>query len=68
MHYKLFDYISAGIPVITGSLPEIRKAIIKLRDNTDLLNKLKKNSVIASESLNWENESKIVTEFYKTIL
>jgi hypothetical protein len=65
---KLFDYISAGIPVITGSLPEIRKAIIKLRDNTDLLNKLKKNSVIASESLNWENESKIVTEFYKTIL
>jgi len=86
---KLFDYISAGIPVITGSLPEIRKvvgendcgiiipeitaqeiskAIIKLRDNTDLLNKLKKNSVIASEFLNWENESKIVTEFYKTIL
>ena len=24
---KLFDYISAGIPVITGSLPEIRKVV-----------------------------------------
>jgi len=86
---KLFDYISAGIPVITGSLPEIRKvveendcgiiipeitaqeiskAIIKLRDNTDLLNKLKKNSVIASEFLNWENESKKVIDFYDKLL
>ena len=86
---KLFDYISAGIPVITGNLPEIRKiveenecgiiipaitpeeiskAIIKLRDNAELLNKLKKNSVIASESLNWENESKKIIDFYKKIL
>jgi glycosyltransferase involved in cell wall biosynthesis len=86
---KLFDYISAGIPVITGSLPEIRKvveendcgiiipditpreisrAIIKLRDDPDLRNKLKMNSINASKSLNWENESRKVNEFYKQII
>ncbi len=86
---KLFDYISAGIPVITGCLPDIRKiiedngcgiiipeitpeeivkAIIKLRDDRILLSKLKQNSVIASESLNWDNESKKVIDFYKKIL
>ncbi len=86
---KLFDYISAGIPVITGSLPEIKKvvekyecgiiiheitpgeisrAISKLRDDPDLLNKLKRNTVIASEKLNWNIESKIITDFYNQIL
>ncbi len=86
---KLFDYISAGIPVITGNLPEIRKiikendcgiiipeitpaeiskAISKLRDDRELLNKLKRNSVNASEILNWEKESKKVIDFYSRIL
>jgi len=86
---KLFDYISAGIPVITGNLPEIRKvvegnecgviipeitpaeiskAMIKLRDDRILLNKLKQNTVTASRTLNWENESKKVTDFYKQVL
>lgn len=86
---KLFDYISAGIPVISGNLPEIKKvveatgcgiiipeitpeeisrAIVKLRDNPDLLNKFRQSSVIASESLNWENESKKVHDFYKQII
>jgi len=86
---KLFDYISAGIPVITGDLPEIRKvimendcgiiipeitpaeiskAIIKLRDDSELLNKLKHNSVSTSEILNWKNESKKVVDFYRKIL
>jgi glycosyltransferase involved in cell wall biosynthesis len=86
---KLFDYISAGIPVITGSLPEIKKiidfnncgiiipsitpeeiskAIVILRDDKSLLNKLKQNSVYASESLNWDNESRKVTDFYHQIL
>lgn len=86
---KLFDYISAGIPVIASGVPEARKiveeyecgiivptvtpgeiskAIIKLRDNRDLLTRLKQNSVKASESLNWENESKKVVDFYSHIL
>ncbi len=86
---KLFDYISAGIPVIAGDLPEIsriinnykcgiivpaitpeeiRKAIVRIRDDSALLNKLRQNSVNASGSLNWEKESGNASAFYKRIL
>ena len=86
---KLFDYISAGLPVITGNLPEIRKiveaydcgliiseitpaeisrAIIELRDNSDLLNSLKQNSARASYTLNWENEKKKVIVLYGAVM
>jgi glycosyltransferase involved in cell wall biosynthesis len=82
---KLFDYLSAGIPVIAGNLlevkkileerncgiiirsitpEEIRKAVIKLRDDRALLNKMRQNAVTAFESLNWEKESEKIIEFY----
>jgi glycosyltransferase involved in cell wall biosynthesis len=86
---KLFDYISAGIPVITGNLPEISKivrpfncgisvpdispeeisnAIIRLRDNHELLSTLKQNSVLASDILNWEKEKEKVITLYSKII
>jgi len=86
---KVFDYISAGIPVIAGELPEIKKILLEyncgviipevtpeeiskvlkeLRNNGGLLSVLKQNSVIASESVNWENESSKVIEFYNLII
>jgi glycosyltransferase involved in cell wall biosynthesis len=86
---KLFDYISAGLPVITGNLPEIRKiieaydcgliipeitpgeisrAIIELRDNPELRNRLKKNSANAFAALNWNNEQEKVISLYRKII
>ena len=86
---KIFDYISAGIPVIAGSLPEvsrviaenkcgiiiakvtpeeISKALKELKDNPELLKRLKGKAVIASESINWNCESAKVIELYKSIL
>lgn len=83
---KLCDYISAGIPVIAGVLPEIKKiiekyncgimipeitaqnissAVIKLRDDANLGNELRRNSITASEELNWEKESLKVKSFYR---
>ncbi len=86
---KLFDYLSAGIPVIAGNLQEVSSvikkydcgliipeitpfhiagAIDKLKNNQELLNKLKKNAVIASQELSWEKESLKVREFYERVI
>jgi glycosyltransferase involved in cell wall biosynthesis len=86
---KIFDYFSAGIPVIAGNLPEagrlvttnncgivipevtvseINKALTVLKENRGMLADLKKNAEKASESLNWETESEIVTSFYNKII
>ena len=86
---KLFDYISAGIPVLATELPEITKIVTEykfgilisepsageiskalkvLRDDRQLLSELKRNSALASESINWENESLKVAELYRSIL
>lgn len=86
---KLFDYISAGIPVIAGNLHEVKNiiggfrcgivisavtpeeianAVLRIKDDREYLNKLKQNSVIASETLIWEEEAEKVTELYRRVL
>ena len=54
------------IPEVTPH--EISKAINELKNKPDLMTELKRNAVIASESVNWENESLKVLEFYNIVL
>lgn len=86
---KLFDYIHAGVPVLSSSLVEIKKIIdeyaigdcIRSHDPKHIADKMnailqdenklqlwKKNTKIASEKLNWENEEKALTEVYSKFL
>jgi glycosyltransferase involved in cell wall biosynthesis len=65
---KILTEFKCGI-LISEPYPElISTAIIHLRDNRLLLMELKKNSICASESLNWETESSKVEELYSLIL
>jgi glycosyltransferase involved in cell wall biosynthesis len=64
---RIMEENNCGIIIPSVTPEEISKAIVKLRDSREFLNKLKQNSVYASESLNWENESKKVTAFYKQV-
>jgi glycosyltransferase involved in cell wall biosynthesis len=43
-------------------------AFSELKNNLVLLSELRRNSVLASKKLNWENESEKVKEFYRRIL
>ena len=55
--------------IIDKVTPEkIAGALTKLKNNPAELAKLKKNTVIASERLNWENESLKVEGFYRSIV
>ncbi len=85
---KFFDYINAGIPVLSSKATEIKLLIEKFRvgdlldsldpgeiagkiisisKNEALYNLWKRNTVIASEKLNWENEKKILIDFMRNL-
>ena len=65
---KILAEYKCGIVISEVTKDEISNAIKKLRDNHGLLSELKQNSVIASESINWETESLKVVELYRSIL
>ena len=65
---KILSEYKCGIIIPEVNKEEISNAIKKLRDNRELLSELKQNSVIASKSINWENESLKVEELYRSII
>jgi glycosyltransferase involved in cell wall biosynthesis len=65
---KIIEGNNCGIIISSVTPDAISIAIKKLRDDRNFLNRLKQNAVSASKSLNWENESKKVIDFYKGIL
>jgi glycosyltransferase involved in cell wall biosynthesis len=65
---KIIDEYGCGLIIPAVTPEEISRAIIRLRDDRTLLNKLKQSAVSASEKLNWETESLKVIEFYNEIL
>jgi glycosyltransferase involved in cell wall biosynthesis len=65
---KIVTDFKCGIIIPEVNPEEISLAIKKLRDNKELLSELKRNSVIASGSVNWENESLKVEELYRSII
>ena len=85
---KFFDYIHAGIPVLSSKATEIKSIIIKYRigdfidtfDPEEIAQKIilisedkttynlwKRNTIKASEDLNWEKEEKILIDFMKHV-
>ena len=46
---------------------ELRRALETLRDDAELYNRLKQNARKAKRALNWQNESKNLSHFYKQL-
>ncbi len=85
---KLFDYIAAGIPVITSNITEvaaivneyqvgkvidtvspkaIANAVKSLSISIGQYHQFKNNTTVAAKTLNWNNEKKILQNFFTNI-
>jgi glycosyltransferase involved in cell wall biosynthesis len=65
---KIVEVYDCGLIIPEISPVEISRAIIKLRDNTELRKRLKQNSAKAFAELNWKNEQEKVVSLYRKIL
>jgi glycosyltransferase involved in cell wall biosynthesis len=85
---KFFDYVHAGLPVLSSEAVEIKllidqyrvgdtidnfdpkqiaKKILEISKNKNVYDLWKKNTAVASEELNWENEEKILINFMQNV-
>ena len=65
---KVLTEHRCGILIPEVNPGEISKAIVRLRDDRSMLAELKNNALIASEELNWDNESEKVEKLYSSII
>ena len=65
---KIIEQNRCGIVIPSVTPENISKAIKTLRDNRKLLEELKRNTVLASGWLNWENEALKVEDFYRPVI
>jgi glycosyltransferase involved in cell wall biosynthesis len=85
---KVFEYMSAGLPVVGSSFPELRKiiesyhlgrtfdpddpediakAINDVLSDSGRYEQMKRNAIEAAKIFNWENESKKLLAFYRSL-
>jgi glycosyltransferase involved in cell wall biosynthesis len=65
---QIVNEYKCGIIIPEVTPQEICMAINELKDKPGLMAELKRNAVIASESVNWEKESTKVIVFYNNVL
>jgi glycosyltransferase involved in cell wall biosynthesis len=65
---KIITGNNCGIIISKVTTEKIEETILKLNENRTLLNELKRNSIVASQSINWERESLRVVDFYRSII
>jgi glycosyltransferase involved in cell wall biosynthesis len=65
---KIITFNNCGIIIPEVTPDEILKAIMKIKEDPELLKELKVNATRTSEYLNWEKESLKVTDFYRSII
>jgi glycosyltransferase involved in cell wall biosynthesis len=65
---KIVKQYNCGIIIPKVSPEGIINAIRELRENPGIFSDLKRNSALASESVNWENESDKIKALYELVL
>jgi glycosyltransferase involved in cell wall biosynthesis len=65
---KIIKENNCGMVINRVTPEDLSNAFSELKNNPGFLSELRRNSVLTSEKLNWDNESKKVKEFYRKIL
>jgi glycosyltransferase involved in cell wall biosynthesis len=65
---RLLSKYKNGVSVSNRTADGIASAIFKLIESPDLLQKYQHNSIAAFQDLNWDNEGKKLTDFYRDVV
>ncbi|MEL3901252.1 MAG: glycosyltransferase [Treponema phagedenis] len=65
---RIIEKYRIGVTCKANSTDDLRKAILKLKDDKHLYNECKKNLKAAARDLCWENEKNVLINAYKEIL